>query len=495
MSTLSQLVKTATGIACDSRDVKPGFIFVAIRGRVQDGNAYIPDAERRGAMAIVSDHPAPPKAQIPIFAVANARQALAGLAAKFYRHPSRDINVIGVTGTNGKTTIACMLEHIFSQTGLKCGLIGTVKVNTGRHSFPSKLTTPDAVSIQHYLSQMRSSGVSHAAIEVSAQGIDMHRVDDVRFSCGVLSNICPDHLDFHGDFAGYFAAKKRFLDLLQSNVPLIINSADPLCRKLAAGYHSQLVTAAVGEEANIAALLKDLSSYGSRFEIKISSLTTIAGRPVTARKFTVYLPIPGRHNIENALLASAAALLHGVSPENIVRALTNFRSVERRMNVFHFHGRTILDDTALNPGSIDAVFNTLVSFRCQRMIVVNAIRGCRGPAINTANAATLARWRKNVDFSLVITSSVGTVEPPDRVSFEEKLAFLGTLENNQVPYTYFSNLDAAVTAAFKDSRPGDLIVLLGAQGMDEGRRILTRLTTAEEALQCAATVPAVTEIK
>lgn len=494
MSMLSRLATTAKGIACDSRDVKPGFIFVAIRGRVQDGNTYIPDAQKRGAIAIVTDHPAPPpQPQIPTFVVADARRALAGLAAQFYRHPSRDLNVIGVTGTNGKTTITWMLEHIFTQAGLKCGSIGTVKVNTGGHSFPSKLTTPDAVSIQHYFDQMRRNGVTHAAIEVSAQGIEMHRVDDTQFSCGVLSNICPDHLDFHGNFDGYFNAKKRFLDLLHGNIPLIINSADPLCRKLAAAYHSRLITAAVGEKAHITAQIKDMSSYGSRFDIQISSLTTLADKPVAPREFTVYLPVAGRHNIENALLASTAALVHEVSPENIVQALAHFHGVERRMNIFHFHDRTILDDTALNPGSIDAVFNTLRSFRCPRVIVVNAIRGCRGPAINMANANALAQWQKRIDFSLVVTSSVGAVELSDRVSPDERLAFLGTLENNQVPYTYFSNLNAAVTAVYTRSRPGDLVVLLGAQGMDEGRNILIQLDKDEELpLTPTAVIPAIT---
>lgn len=489
MNALLGLVKAAAGITCDSRDVKPGFIFVAIRGRTQDGNRYIPDAEKRGAIAIVSDHPAPPAAGIPVFAVADARRTLAGLAAEFYRHPSRYLHVIGITGTNGKTTIACMLEHIINHSGLKCGLIGTISVNTGRRSFASKLTTPDAVSLQHYFSQMRGNGLTHAAVEVSAQGMEMHRTDNVHFSCGVLSNICPDHLDFHGDFNGYFAAKKRFLDLLPKHAPLIINSADPLCEKLAAGCHSRVVTAAIDKKANLAAFIKDSSSYGSSFEIETASLTTLAGTSVAPCRFAVHLPIPGRHNVENALLACAAALLHGIAPQDIIQALADFRSVERRMNVFHFQGRTVLDDTALNPGSIDAVFDTIRFFRRRRIIVVNAIRGGRGPAINAVNAATLAGWKQSTDFLLIITASTETTGPSDRVSAEERLAFVNALENQQVHHTYFPSLHKAVDAAYQSSSPGDLIIMLGAQGMDAGRAILVNSAVTETFSQPVAMAP------
>ncbi len=481
MQALDDLVARATGITCHSGEVYPGNIFVAIRGRITDGNSFAVAAAERGALAVISDCPEQlPPLNIPIIVVANARLALAKLAAAFYNNPSENMSLIGVTGSNGKTTIACMLEHIFTHNGLTAGLIGTVRVNNGKTTFPSVLTTPDAVSIQQYLSQMIKNKVTHAAMEVSAQGIDMHRVANVSFSAGILSNICADHLDFHGDFASYMNAKAKFMALLDTKTPFIVNIGDPYCQAIVRNFDGKLITTAIGySEADISATITHLSPYGSSFDIHINEpLSTNGGHLLTPQKYCVTLAIPGRHNIENALLAAAAALLHDINPEKITRALASFRSVERRMNVFHLNGITIIDDTALNPGSIDAVFDTIGAFRYNRLIVVNAIRGRRGPAINAANAAAIAGRQREIPFELIVTSSVDHVGAADIVTGEEKMAFLTTLNTLKIEYTYTSTLPNALGIALNRTMPGDLLLLVGAQGMDAGRQIVTELVNA-----------------
>lgn len=480
MQAIVDLVARATGITCHSGEIDPGNIFVAIRGRITDGNTFAAAAAERGAAAVVSDCPERlPPLSIPIITVANARLALAELAAAFYNNPSRSMNLIGVTGSNGKTTIACMLEHIFKQNGLTAGLIGTVRVNNGKITFPSILTTPDAVSIQQYLSQMIKNNVTHAAMEVSAQGIDMHRVANVKFSAGILSNICADHLDFHGDFTSYIEAKAKFLDLLDDNTPLIVNIGDPYCQTIARNFSGRLTAAIGNNQADISATIIHLSTYGSSFDIHINKpLTTTSGRLLAPQKYRVALAIPGRHNIENALLATAAAVLNDISLEAISLALTSFHSVERRMNIFHLEGITAIDDTALNPGSIDAVFDTIDTFRYNRLVVVNAIRGRRGPAINAANAAAIASWQQKIPFKLIVTSSLDHVGTADIVTSDEKLAFLSTLNTFKTEYTYTSTLPNALSVALNHTAPGDLLMLIGAQGMDAGRRVLTELVKA-----------------
>ncbi|MGI6092241.1 MAG: Mur ligase family protein [Negativicutes bacterium] len=477
MSTLFELIEKASGITCDSRQVKPGDIFFALKGRLTDGNQYVQEAVRHGAIAIVTDQP-PPPLSIPVIVTANARKTLAEASARFYNQPSRDLSVIGVTGTNGKTTITYMLEQILSHAGLKCGLIGTVKVNTGQQSFPSRLTTPDAISLHNYLAQMRANGVTHVPMEVSAQGVEMHRVDTLQFSCGILANISPDHLDFHGDFDSYFAAKKAFINLLGKDTPLIINIGDPCCRTIASGFDGRLITAGVNTKADITASAISTHAYTSRFELSFGELVTVTGQRLAPTRITVNLSVPGLHNIENALLAAAAAIIHGVPVSSIAAALASFRCVERRMNIFHLNARTVIDDTALNPASISAVLNSLPTFRCRRLFVVNAIRGNRGAAINQANAKVLADYQKKLGFSLAITASVGSVNSSDAVQFDEKAAFIKTLNHSQVEYTYFSNLESAISSALTQSRPNDLLALLGAQGMDAGRDILTALTAS-----------------
>lgn len=486
MLPVDELIGKAAAITCHSDQVQPGSIFVAIRGRAADGNNFAPAAASKGALAVVSDCPqCLPQLPVPVIGVTDARLALAQLASAFYGHPSRKLKLTGITGSNGKTTIACMLEHIFVQAGLRTGLIGTIRVNTGKGSCPSRLTTPDAVSLQQYLAQMLSNKVTHAAMEVSAQGIDMQRVAQVTFAAGILTNVCADHLDFHGGFAGYLAAKAKFLDLLAPSTPLIVNVADPYCQAIAKPFSGNIISAAVDNPADIIANISHLSTYGSAFTLTLTRPLPVSGhRLLAAGDYAVTLGLPGRHNVENALLAAAAALLQGVAPATIIQALRSFRGVERRMNILHASGLTIVDDTALNPGSIDAVFAAIASFRYSRLIIVNAIRGQRGAAINTANATTIALWRQKLAFELIVTASTDQVTPADTVTGQEQQAFLSALAAHRLDHTYRATLAGAVTAALEQSLPGDLIVLLGAQGMDNGRQLLSALLKPSASRPC-----------
>lgn len=478
MQALCNIADKATGITCHSDKVKPGSIFVAIRGRTTDGNAFGQTAAANGAQAIVTDCPEHlPQVGIPVITVPDARKALSELAAAFYDQPSHKLNLIGVTGSNGKTTITCMLEHIFCLAGFRTGLIGTVRVNTGKSSFPSTLTTPDAASLQQYLAEMHRNKVTHVAMEVSAQGVEMHRVAHVHFSAGLMTNVCADHLDFHGSFAGYLEAKTRFLGLLGPEAPLIINIDDPYCSEMAHCFAGRLITVGTDAQADISARLIQSTAYSNTFLLEINNpVTAISGQLLPPGRYSFRLPLPGRHNVENALLAATAALVHGVPPETIALTLATFKGVERRMDVFHTSGLTVVDDTALNPGSIDAVFETIDTFRYNRLFVVNAIRGQRGPAINAANAAVIASQQQLRPFMLTITSSTGHVSQSDTVATEERLAFLAALDRQGASYTYMSGLTDSIKAVLDHAAPGDLIVLLGAQGMDDGRKVLLSLT-------------------
>jgi UDP-N-acetylmuramoyl-L-alanyl-D-glutamate--2,6-diaminopimelate ligase len=480
MQGLERWARKATGITCHSRQVLPGHIFVAICGRVVDGNSFAQSAADRGALAIVSDCPDKlPPLDIPVLAVPDARLALSALAAAFYQNPSWQLNLIGITGSNGKTTIACLLEHIFTQSGHPTGLIGTLRVSTGNHSIPSTLTTPDAVSLQHYLAQMVDNKLTHAVMEVSAQGIDMHRTAHVRFSTGILSNICADHLDFHGSFANYLEAKTRFLDLLADQTPFVVNITDPYCRKIAGRFTGRLVTAAIGNPADISVAINHLTPYGSSFTLALNKpLVTLSGQTLPPCQYAMNLAIPGRHNVENAMLAIAAALLHDLPPTLIAGGLETFRGVERRLDTFCLNGFTVVDDTALNPGSIEAVFSTIKPWSYRRLVVVAAIRGRRGTAINAENAASIAGCQRALPFTLIVTDSADQVGAADKVTPEERLAFLQTLATLHASYTYTPTLLSAVKAALRQVAVGDLLVLMGAQGMDAGRQVLTAITPA-----------------
>lgn len=488
---IDQLLSRARGITCDSRQVGPGYIFVAIRGSQTDGNRYAAAAAHRGAAAVVSDRPDTlPTLGIPVVGVSDARQALAEIASRFHNHPSRALSLVGVTGTNGKTTVACMLEHIFQTAGLVAGLIGTGRVNTGKASFASTLTTPDAASLQGYLAAMRDNAVTHAAMEVTAQGLYLKRVENVCFTCGVITNITPDHLDFPGGFPGYLAAKQSFPALLPPGAPLIANSADALCREAAARAPGPVITAALDAPADVVARLSRLSSRGSEFSLTLSRPLPGADwqwrAPVT---LAAKISLPGRHNVENALLAAAAALTQGIAPAAVARALASFPGVPRRLEVIRLGNVTVLDDTALNPGSIDAVFRTIASFRCRRLAVAFAIRGGRGPEINAANACALSRWWHEAPFPFVVTAGTGCVGPGDTATAAEKSAFCEALDKAGVVFSYHEPLADAVETAYAAANPGGLLALLGAQGMDDGFRLLARQAPRLTAASATAAVP------
>ena len=483
---LSDFLKRATGITCHSKEVRPGYIFVAIRGRVHDGNAFAAHAIAKGAIAIVTDSALTTyHLNVPVITVPDARAACAWLASEYYGHPSKELSLVGVTGTNGKTTIVAMLEHIYRTAGLRAGMIGTVSVKLGDYSFPSKLTTPDAISLQRYLRQMSEQSVTHAAMEVSAQGMELNRVDHVTFACGILANVCPDHLDFHGDFAHYLAAKQLFPSFLFGS-PLIVNAADHCCLAIARTYDGPVITAAVNRSADVTAQVFRSNQQGSVFAL---CLRGQFGEFVDNHKLlrNLRLPVPGLHNVENAMFAAIAALNQGLSPYDIAAALASFGGVERRFKIFEHSGCTIIDDTALNPGSIDAVFHTVEQFSYNRLVVVNAIRGCRGPAINVANAQTLVRWQKYYSFMLIITASCDQTTYADLVSQQEKEAFLSELDHSQIEYVYTETLAEAILVARTATQPGDVLVLIGAQGMDHGYSLLAAnpapFTTLPSALQ------------
>ena len=223
------------GIAHDSRRVKPGSVFVAIGGHERDGNAYIEDALARGAVAIVSEKPVRPSRPVVTLTVSDARRALAALASTFYGKPSRRLHVIGVTGTNGKTTTTYMIRSILEAAGYRCGVLGTIGYETGRRSLPASVTTPESLSVQEYLAEMVAEGLDYAAMEVSSHSLCMRRVDFVQFAAAVFTNLSPEHMDYHRTLAAYRQAKARLFSALGPASVAVINADDKSAAGMARG--------------------------------------------------------------------------------------------------------------------------------------------------------------------------------------------------------------------------------------------------------------------
>lgn len=459
-----------TGVTCNSKKVKPGFAFVAIRGFKHDGNQYIEEACNRGARVIFTETPPAEDLPIPVIKVRNARKKLAELLCSHYNHPSRQMLVCGITGTNGKTTTTNLLYHLYREQGGRCGLIGTIGTMVGEEIIPPGLTTPDAEQLQKYLAEMVRQGNELAVMEVSSHGIKLDRIWGIDFDLAVITNISRDHFDLHSSFAEYLETKKSFLMNLKNQAIVFINVDDHKLSAFRPEITSRTVSYAINNQDEADAWIGNIrySPSGTSFRVVVKNRLPGIKEDVEPVTFSCQLGTPGIHNLYNALPSILSALSLGISIPDIKKGLASFPGVWRRLQVIHRGEFTAIDDCAHNPGSYSAVFAALNSFKYRRLIVVNAIRGNRGVKINVENARVIAgKLKKEPNRSLLITSCTDVAREDDRVSSKEKKAFLQVLKEYGIPFTFYQQLDPALEQAIEEAEENDLILLLGAHAMDD----------------------------
>ncbi len=307
----------------DSRQVLPGDLFVAIRGEAADGFDYVPQAISRGAAAVVSDRPAPAERpeSVAWVRVEDTRRALALLAERRAGNPAEKLVLAAVTGTNGKTTTATLLEALLAERHGESGLLGTVAYRTGRRQMPAGRTTPEAPEIQDLLEEMVEAGVPAAAIEVSSHALALERVAGCRFDVAVFTNLTRDHLDFHGDMESYFQAKKKLFAMRKPAAAAVINADDSFGRRLALEVAPPILTySASGKPA-------DVRVSASRCDLAGTSLEVQHG----GEAFSIASPLLGRFNLENLAAAAAAGLALGMAPDRIAASLSRVQRVAGRL--------------------------------------------------------------------------------------------------------------------------------------------------------------------
>ena len=340
-----------TGITHNSSWVEPGFIFVAIRGAKSDGHAFIGQALERGAVAIVGEGLSETLEQrVPYLHVENARQALADLSSILYGHPSRELKVVGITGTDGKTTTAWLTHHLLSSAGIKTGLLSTVGYKLAGdtlHHFPAHFTTPEAPEVQRLLREMVSSGCEAAVLEVSSHALALERVRGVRFEVGVFTNLTPEHLDFHGDMQSYFAEKRKLID--QSKLGLV--NADNEWTAQLQSPEREIQSFGVEHFSTWQAQNIVQTSHGLEFEVSANGPDP-SWEAATGKAF---LPMIGDFNVYNALAALAASnsILYGLFL--VEKADNNF--------IGHMDGLSHLSSFAGVPGRMQLVQRSDVRFQ------------------------------------------------------------------------------------------------------------------------------------
>jgi UDP-N-acetylmuramoyl-L-alanyl-D-glutamate--2,6-diaminopimelate ligase len=384
VSVNGQLDRDVTAICYDSRHATEGCLFIALPGEKVDGSEFIDTAIDRGAVAVVSEKPGLTTRATHI-EVRNARQAMADLAAAFYRQPSRHMKVAGVTGTNGKTTTTFLIKHILDSQFLRCGLIGTVRYVVGDRELPAARTTPESADVHDLLWQMRSAGCKSCAMEVSSHAMMLERVRGVEFDAGVFTNLTQDHLDFHGTMDAYFEAKARLFaqirDQKNKKGRAVLNADDRFGMKLAERFGRDMETLTYGmrQGAQFHAANVQMDFGGANFQLD-----------ALGKSHLVRMPYIGMFNVYNSLAAIATAQTLGVNVRNAVEALADAPAVPGRLQAVPAQKPfRVFVDYAHTDDALTNVLRTLRELKPGRLIVVFGCGGNRDRAKRPRMAAAV----------------------------------------------------------------------------------------------------------
>ncbi len=465
-----------SGVAYHSQKVKAGDVFVCVTGYKTDGHQYLAGAAKRGAVAAIVER-FQDGIDIPQIRVENSRIALARLGAAFYGRPADKLKMIGITATNGKTTTSYMANAVLEAHGLKTGLIGTVVIKIDDEKIPAELTTPESLDLQAYLAKMVERGVTHACMEVSSAALETHRVEQVDYDIVTLNNVSREHIDFHDSFEGYFKAKSSLIRNAGAHAAAILNLDDEYSASLVDQTKAQVITFGVkSRDGHIHCKDLDLSTGRAKFKLEILKPFSANGVDFAPGEFDVALGVPGLHSVYNSIVAIIIGLLCGVPVETIQRALLEFKGVERRFEFVHEGDFIIMDDHFANPGNINVTLETLRFMDYERLQLVYAIRGDRGPTVNRENAEAIVSWLSRLELDeITATKSVSHVTSKDKVSDEEERVFMETMAAANVKVNLYEELPDAIAHALNRVQKGDLILLAGCQGMDPGAEIAREL--------------------
>jgi len=456
-------------VAYDSRQVRPGAAFVAMRGEKADGADFVAQAIARGAVLIVAERPPAAEAAVPWIQVRDGRLALARLGAEVVGHPSREIPVVGVTGTNGKTTTAHLLAAVFDAAGQPAGVMGTVQYKVGGATRDAARTTPEASDVQLMLREMVTAGDRACVMEVSSHALALKRVDGMHFAAAVFTNLTRDHLDFHEDMEAYFAAKRRLFEMLPAEAPGVINADDARAAALAASC-ARPVTYGIQKAADVRPEGLTMDLNGVRFDA-----VTPRG-PVAVRSSLV-----GRPNVYNLLAATAAACAIGLPTEAIAGGLAALRGVPGRFEVVSAPDDevTVVVDYAHTDDALRNLLETARPLTAGRLITVFGCGGDRDRTKRPLMGMVAARLSDVV----VITSDNPRGEDPAAIIDEIKRGIPAgeAAASSRVPdVVAIVDRGEAIARAVAGARPHD-VVLVAGKGHEKTQHIGSRVQPFDDA--------------
>jgi UDP-N-acetylmuramoyl-L-alanyl-D-glutamate--2,6-diaminopimelate ligase len=447
-----------TGVAYDSRRVTPGMVFVAVPGLKADGLQYVPQAIAAGAAAIVTEQPAT-GVPVPWVVVTSARLALALLAAEFFAHPSRAMRVVGITGTNGKTTTSYLTAAILEAAGLRCGMMGTVTYRIGTRSIDATRTTPEAPELQSFMRRMVTEGCGACVMEVSSHALSLRRADGIQFAARTFTNLTRDHLDFHANMEEYFAAKRRLFEMAPADTPSIINVDDPRAQALL-DVSPRAITYGINKAADVAPGPLSFSLEGLQFDVRLpQGVVHVRSRLV------------GRPNVYNILAAVATASALDVPIEAMEKGIRQLPGVPGRFEVASNRDDdvTVIVDYAHTDDALRNLLETARQLAARRLITVFGAGGDRDRTKRPLMGMVAARLSDIV----IITSDNPRDEDPQRIIDEVRRgADAETRQSNADVVTIVDRHDA-ILHAISVAEKGD-VVLVAGKGHEKFQEIAGR---------------------
>jgi UDP-N-acetylmuramoyl-L-alanyl-D-glutamate--2,6-diaminopimelate ligase len=432
-----------TGLTLNSREVGPGMLFAAVRGTHADGHNYISQAIEKGAAAILCEElPLCDIGHALIIKVENAGKTIGPLASAFYGNPSEQLQVVGVTGTNGKTTIATLLYQLFEDLGYPSGLISTIRVCIHQNSTAATHTTPDAITFQRHLADMVAAGCQYVFVEVSSHAMDQHRVEGVRFAGAIFTNLTRDHLDYHHDFQSYLKAKKTFFDQLGPQAFALTNLEDRNGMVMFQNCPARKYTYATRGSADFEGRLIEQH---------------VDGMLVSFESQELWIRFIGRFNVSNLLAVYSAARLLGQDQKDILTRLSMLEPVEGRLEtVLLGDDRIGIVDYAHTPDALENVLNTLVELKkgSSKIITVFGAGGDRDRGKRPLMAEVACRLSDQI----IITSDNPRTEDPEKIIEDVRQGVPPATENRVLSIT---NRHEAIKTAVALARKGDLVLLAG----------------------------------
>ncbi len=439
-------------VTSDSKQVTHRSLFVAVRGFSSDGHKFLPEVIQKGCLAVVTEEEMKGAVNAVQIVVKDTRKILPILACEIFQHPSKEMVLVGVTGTNGKTTSTYILESIFKTAGFNAGVIGTVNYRYGGKSLAAPNTTPESTEFQKLLRQMKDGGVSHVVMEVSSHALKLNRVDGSHFNVGLFTNLTQDHLDFHGDFQDYFQSKERLFDELlaqtcKSAPASVINIDDPygkeLFDKLKKG-NKTVLSYAIHKEANI---------QPKKFEFNLSGLK---GEISTAQgSLTIHSPLLGEHNLYNILGVIGVSQALGISSKDIIQGIQNLKNVPGRLErVDVGQDFLVLVDYAHTDDALINVGKALTQLKKNRIITVFGCGGDRDRKKRPLMAKAASQFSDHV----IVTSDNPRTEDPQKI-IEDIVC--GFKEINAKNFEVEVDRKKAIEKAIRRATRNDILLIAG----------------------------------